>query len=235
VPDDEEQSQAEEALGESGGLNDPVLAWAKNNLAWSVAALGLALLLLKLLFVARGDISTALALIELASPKSVLLGTLVSNMSVVATGLFIASGAWLGMAVARQRSPELVAVFAVPLLIISVMITPLPGFGSVSQDVLSGALIAFGAGYVITQIAPLIIRWAYDSPEFAILTDGLRAYAPLGSLLALRQSGERWLNAYGLSVSTKETGSADKLLDDLPSSVRAPIASYLHGGLRGLR
>ncbi len=214
---------------DTAGLGDPILRWARDHLVWSAVALGLILFTVKLLFVARGNISVALALLQVANPKSVFLGTLIANLPLVATVLFILSGAWLGMAIVSDGDPGLVAIMAGPLLIISVLMMPAPVFGSVQQDTFSGALLAFGVSYVLTQLLPIIAKWFYDTPEFVILTKGIEVYAP-GSLMSLKNSARpllAQLEAQGVSLPSRESKAAgqvfEELVDEYDTTVKALV------------
>jgi len=159
-----------------------------------------------------------LELLKVADPKSVFLGTLVANTPLVATVLFILSGAWLGMAIVSDRDPELVAILAGPLLIISVLIMPAPVFGSVAQDAFSSAFLAFGVGYVFTPLLPIIAKWLYDTPEFVILTKGFEVYAP-GSLMSLKQLAKPLQARLGVE------GAAAKAEQDTPGAVFSQLVS----------
>jgi hypothetical protein len=225
------------------GLADPILKWARDHLVWSAAAIGLILLTVKLLFVADGSISVALALLQAADPKSVFLGTLLANVPLVATVLFILSGAWLGMAVVSDQNAELVALMAFPLLIISVLIMPAPVFGTLEEGIFSGAFLAFGVSYVFTQLLPMVVKWAYGTPEYAILTNGIAVYAP-GSLMSLKRSAEPWLALLASEKALPEKpqkkpgeiyseviNEYENVIKGLPSDPASPYTSLI--GMRG--
>jgi hypothetical protein len=159
-----------ETIGQAPAPSPPdeLLGWIAKNPAWAAAALVPLFLAVKLVVVADGSISTALALLDGADVSDVLIGTFVANLPLLGIVLYLIAWAWIGIALVTGRNRFEVFLGAGVLLTVSFLIAPAPSeFDDLAGGAFSAALIVAGGAFPLTQLVPwwLRHRWGPDHPK----------------------------------------------------------------------
>lgn len=209
---------------------DPLLTWSRDHPVQAGVAAAVLLLITKLLFVARGDTATALALVEHISPVKAVIGTALANLSIFGAGLFVIAVAWLGGSIGRRRDPGLVAAICIPLLLVSVLVVPLPSTteGSV-QAVLALAFAGLAVSFILLYVHQIVKmrRWTQEQVR---LQDTMDKFSRYGRQLAMhlpqqmRLLGEETVRLWAEQVKDETAPSpVGEVVRRLLNAVRAKL------------